>query len=259
MKKSNKTILIIMIVIVFLSLLFFFTIGRKLIKNSKINDMIIVGNDAVFKKDGNKWRNVPFKDISKYNWKQYYTYIDNSYFGQYYLYNSEKWYLFEDKNKALNYEGDLLALSGNIKYKVVNFTLHDIEDTTYVKQVLKDHHLDENSTLTSSSYVDIDINNDGNKERIYTISNQFPLEDVGNTYFSFIFMIDHNRIIYLYEKVKEEVDPYSGCKPYINNIIDVDEDDRYEIILGCGYYSTNGIHYKMYQFKNGKFNLLVSN
>lgn len=259
MKKSTKISALIIIVIVLLAGLFFLTIGRNLIKNAKEENIILVGNGAIFRKNGTKWNSASFEDINLYNWKEYYTYIDHSYYGNYNLYFNDKWYLFKGKNQAVNYEGDLLALRGNIKYKVVDFTLHDIEDFENPKRVLTENHLPADSILTSSYYVNIDIDHDGNRETIYTISNKFPMEDVGDTSFSFIFMIKNNKVIYLYKNIEPLTDVYSGCMPYINTIIDIDEDNRYEIIMGCSYYSNNGVKYGMYEFTEDKFKLLVSN
>lgn len=260
MKKSNKSIIIFIVLLIGLSTIFMLTIGVKLIKDNKNKDVIIVGNEAIFEKQDNKWVNISFADINNYNWKKYYTYIDNQYYGYYSLYNNEKWYLFKDKNQAVNYNGDLLALNGETRYKVVQFNLHDIENKDYITKVLNDNNIKDDSELSSSSVVYVDIDNDGEKEPIYTISNKFSMEDVGNTYFSFIFMVKNDKIIYLYKKLEKDLDSsYSGCKPYINSILDVDEDDQYELILSCGYYSNNGIRHSLYKFKEGVFKLLVSN
>ncbi|MCI8346661.1 MAG: hypothetical protein HFJ12_01765 [Bacilli bacterium] len=259
MKKSTRITVLIMVVIVLLTGLFFLTIGQHLIKREKEENIILVGNGAIFHKNGTEWNHVSFEDINLYNWKEYYTYIDHSYYGNYNLYFNEKWYLFKGKNQAVNYEGDLLALRGNIKYKVVDFTLYDIEDFTDAKRVLKENNLPVDSVLTSSYYINTDIDNDGNKEIIYTISNKFPMEDVGDTSFSFIFMVKDNRVIYLYKNIEPLNDVYSGCQPYINNLIDINEDNHYEIIVGCSYYSNNGVKYGMYEFTGDKFKLLVSN
>lgn len=259
MKKSTKISILIMIAIVLLTGLFFLTIGQKLIKMEKEENIILVDNEAIFRKNGTEWNPVSFEDVNLYNWKEYYTYIDHSYYGNYNLYFNEKWYLFKGKNQAVNYEGDLLALRGNIKYKVVDFILYDIEDFTDAKRVLKENNLPVDSVLTSSYYINRDIDHDGNKEVIYTISNKFPMEDVGDTSFSFIFMIKDNRVIYLYKNIEPLNDVYSGCQPYINNLIDINEDNHYEIIMGCSYYSNNGVKYGMYEFTGDKFKLLVSN
>lgn len=261
MKKLNKTSLISIFVLLILASIFFFTIGKNLIENNKINNVIIIDNNAIFKEQGNnKWKNISFNKITNYNWKKYNTYIDNSYYGKYYLYNNEKWYLFKDKTKAVNYDGNLLALGGNIKYKVVNFTTYDIEDYTYVKKVLNDNEISEKVFLTSDSLISIDINNDGIKESIYTISNKFSTENDSDIQFSFVFMVKNNKIIYLYKNIEKNQDNiYVGCKPYINSILDINEDNKYEIILSCSYYSNNGIEHKMYKYENQEFKMLVSN
>ncbi len=260
MKKTNKIIFIIIVLLIGLSIFFFCYYGIDLIKKVTNSNTIIVGDNAIFKEEGGKWSNISFDHIDKYNWKKYYTYVDNVYFGNYYLYNDDKTYLFEENNSPVNYNGNLLALKGDIKYKVVQFSTHDISNKDYVNKVLKDNDIKQDSILTSQSVIYVDIDNDQKKEEIYTISNKFALEDVGSTYFSFVFMIKNKKIIYLYKNIEKDAqDSYSGCKPYINSILDIDEDNQYEIILSCGYYSNNGIRHRMYKFKDGMFKLLVSN
>lgn len=258
MKKDKKVSIFILIFLLLGSIIFFATIGIKLITKNNDN-VIIIGGSGGFKKINSRWVGMYSKnDLKSYNGKKLNIYLDNSYFGKYKIFYDDKWYLFKNNNTPVNYEGNMLALSGSIKYKVFNFDMHDIEDTTYVKKALKENDLSEDSTLTYSYYIDIDLNNDGKDERIYTISNKFPYEDIGNISFSYIFMIKDEKIIYLYKNKEELDDIYSGCNPYINSFIDIDEDDKPEIIVGCSYYSVEGTKYNLYKFNNYMFKPLVS-
>lgn len=52
---------------------------------------------------------------------------------------------------------------------------------------------------------------------------------------------------------------YDSCKIYLQNIIDLDNDNKYELITGCGYYSNNGVINNIYTLKNKEYKLLISN
>ena len=52
---------------------------------------------------------------------------------------------------------------------------------------------------------------------------------------------------------------FNGCKPYFNSFIDVDNDSRYEFILNCAEYSTNGVSRMLYKYDNNEFKILISN
>ena len=261
MKKDKKAAIFILIFLIAGAIIFFLTIGVDLINSNE--NIIIIGDSGGFKKINNsRWVRINTRDelkslssnVSKFN-----IYVDNSYFGKYKLFYDDKWYLFKNGNTPVNYNGNMLALSGSIKYKIANFTTHDIEDKTYVNRVLKENNISEDSILTYSYYTDIDLNNDGVLERIYTISNKFPYEDIGSLSFSYIFMIKNDKIIYLYKNKEELDDVYSGCNPYISNLIDIDEDNKLEVIIGCSYYSVEGTKYNLYKFNGYMFKPLVSN
>lgn len=259
MKKDKKVAIFILIFLIVGASIFFLTIGIDLLNKSSEN-IIIIGNSGGFKKVNSRWVHINTKnELKSLGGNKFNVYVDNSYFGNYNLLYDDKWYLFKNDDTPVNYNGNMLALSGSIKYKVANFTTHDIEDKTYVNRVLRENNISEDSILTYSYYTDIDLNNDGVLERIYTISNKFPYEDVGNLSFSYIFMLKNDKIIYLYKNKEEIDDVYSGCNPYISNLIDIDEDNKLEVIIGCSYYSVEGTKYNLYKFNDYMFKSLVSN
>lgn len=259
MKKDKKVAIFILIFLIVGAIIFFLTIGIDLLNKSSEN-IIIIGNSGGFKKVNSRWVHINTKnELKSLSGNKFNVYVDNSYFGNYNLLYDDKWYLFKNDDTPVNYNGNMLALSGSIKYKVANFTTHDIEDKTYVNRVLRENNISEDSILTYSYYTDIDLNNDGVLERIYTISNKFPYEDVGNLSFSYIFMLKNDKIIYLYKNKEEIDDVYSGCNPYISNLIDIDEDNKLEVIIGCSYYSVEGTKYNLYKFNDYMFKSLVSN
>lgn len=261
MSKTRKRYLKIIFVFLIIGTICFFLFGLNSFKSQLEKNVIIIDNDATFKRKNNKWYSLTSStDLKSYNWTKFSVFENNKYLGKYYLVNSGEWYLFDSDKNAKNYNGNLLALGGNTNYQVLDYELVDSTDNSYINQVLEDNNVDVNSSLTSNYQIDFDIDNDGTKESLYVISNRFPLDPVtSNKYFGFVFLVKNNKIINLYEDVTMTDDSYSGCKPYITSILDVDNDKKYEVILSCAYYSNSGNKHKLYKFNDDEFNLLVSN
>lgn len=256
--KTKKRYIKIIIIMILLSIIFLLTIGLKLIEKENEIDLIVLDNNVILKKENNKWSSIKQEsELKKYNWNMLHIFVDNKYLGKYNIYFNEKFYLFDKDRNAVNYNGDLIAFSNN-SYKLVNFTTSDITNNYYVDKILSDYKLD-NTSLTSQYYIDLDIDNDNINEQIFVVSNKFPIDNVTqNTYFSFIFLVDKKEIIMIYKNIEQTDDSYSGCKPYINNILDINDDNKYEIILNCAHYSTGQIDSLMYEYKRKKFNLIIS-
>ncbi len=259
MKKSNKKYLFVFIIIIVFSVAVFILYGFDSSKNKKMDPTIIIDNDAIFKFNGVRWVELNDNEIDSLSWKKYKVYTDSAYFGKYYLVNQNKWYLFDDNNNAVNYEGSFIALDNSHKYKVINIKQNDITDTSYVEKVLTENNINTDISISSSSVIAVDIDNDGKNEYIYTISNRFSEKKKEEKYFGFIFMVKNNKVYYIYSNSSKEDDIYDGCMPYVNSIIDVDNNNKYEYIISCAYYSNNGVEQGLYNFDNANFNLLVSN
>lgn len=257
MKSKRKVYIIVIVVMILLSSLFFLVFGLDMIEKKNEDSTLIVG-DTSFRNKGGKWTNSSLDTEKKEsNWKLFQTYVDNEYFGEYYLYFSDKWYLFSKDKKAVNYDGELLAFN-NKKYKVFDYDLKEIEDYSDVNIILEENGISFIPNYTSNYYIDLDIDYDGKDERLYLISNLFPLDPVDDKiFFSIVFLKKGDKIIKLYEK-KEE-DAFSGCSASISGILDLDWDNKYEIVLKCSYYSTNGTDFSLYNFSKGSFHKLVSN
>ena len=74
------------------------------------------------------------------------------------------------------------------------------------------------------------------------------------------------------EKVKKEIEKYeelkkyvekanygNGCKPYIRTFLDINDDDKHELILTCAKYSVQEPEDMLFQLNKEKFDLLISN
>ncbi len=245
----------IIVVVISLSLLFFVTIGINLIKNENNFDYIAINEKLVISKKNNKWKVIK-KNLKKYSWNFYSVYVDHEYFGRDYLYFNDQIYLFDKDKMALNYNGSFIAFNKK-EYKDVNFTTKESTDNTILESVLKKNKLDSKQEYTSNYYIDIDIDNDGKNEQLYVVSNRFPIDSIhAKKYFGFIYLVDDNKVNVLYSSVSNTTDSYSGCKPYIRNIIN--KEKSYYIVTECATYSEGVVNLSLYEYRNGAFDKKIS-
>ena len=255
---KKRYIVILIIVIVYFTV-FFLLYGRAELKYSKLKTTLIIGDNTIWQLDEKKWYNiVNNKDMGNLNWQEFTVFVDNEKLGNYKIVYDDKWYLFDKKRNPISYSGNLIAYSANYEMKVKNFSQEKISDYTKVNEVLSENNITANQELTSNTLISVDIDNDGIDEKIYVAGNVFPMETDPEYIFSVVFM-EKNDIIYPIYKSIEKNKNFNGCKPYINSIIDVDDDNKYEIILSCSQYSTEGTIDMLYRFNNDKFSIIVTN
>ena len=70
-------------------------------------------------------------------------------------------------------------------------------------------------------------------------------------------MVKNNKITMLYKNIEKTKKSYSGCKPYVRNIIKVPDNDKDFMILDCAYYSDNGTESMLYGYKKGKIQKII--
>ena len=261
MKKTNKIIIIIIVVVVIYCLiLFFFLGGSKRISKEKNDVVLIVDQSTMWTYSKKHWTNVTLDEsVEKLNWLKYNVYVDDKKIGNYYMwYDNSEWYLFDKDRNSINYDGELFAYNSNYDIKINKFDVKDINDFSYVEEVLKRNKLNniDTSEYVVSSQVDIDIDNDGNEEEFYIISNSsIALGDKNN--FSIIFMVKDDKIYNVYSEINKSS---STCLPYISKFIDIDEDNKLELIVGCDSLNVNGNKKFLYKFTDeNKYKIIISN
>ncbi len=258
--KSKKTYIIILVVLAVYFLVLYLTWGRENIKKNKSETTIIVGDSTIWNKSGQKWLNLTIdSSIDTLNWQEFEVFEDNLKIGKYNLWHDDKWYVFDKNKNAISVAGKLLAFKGNFNLQVKEFEEKNITDFSVVNQVLTENGLNITSELTSQVQVDFDIDNDNITESFYLISNVFPLDFNPEVIFSIVFMVKDNNIYYLYKDVQNNKGVNEGCKPYIYSILDVNNDNDYEIILSCGKYSNKKPLDMLYDFSTEGFKILISN
>jgi len=237
----------------------FLALGVNNIKKSKYDTTLIVGNSAVWTYKDKRWFNLTsLSEIEHFNWEEFNVFSNNEKIGNYYLWYSDEWYLFDKEKNAINIDGDLFAYQANHDINILSFTEEEITDDTYVNYVLQENDLSLSSQFTTKYKLSFDFDNDGEVEDFYVISNAFPLDFDPEKVFSFVFMVKNDYIYYLYNDISSNRS-FNGCKPFVKNVLDVDNDNIYEMILGCGRYSVSEEVDMLYKFIDDSFKIVISN
>lgn len=259
MKKGYFRYIVLIVIVVLFGIGMYVIFGIDEGKERKASSILIVGDNAVFQYASRNWMRLSSQSsISNLNWQKFKTYVNNEYFGDYLVWNSDKWYLFDDDRNAVSYQGNLFAYQAEFDMRILPFSTTSITDYTYPKQVLEEHGLDPNSSYTLDNLVTFDFDGDGVLEEFYVISNVFSIDTFPEKYFSFVFMVDNEKIYMMYEDVDVN-DGVNGCRPNIYTVGDFDNDSFFEIIVNCSEYSVQGSVVMLYEWDNEAFKIVISN
>ncbi len=111
------------------------TIKNNTTSSAASNYYLIVGNylNAVFDEKNMKWSEVDNEEYSE----KFETYVDNVYYGRYYLIYGTVWNLFDDQKNFVKYNGDIIAHSINFNVKVKKYQELKITDNNVLGEVKK--------------------------------------------------------------------------------------------------------------------------
>ena len=260
--RSKKTYIILIIILLIFAITMYFLVAKNNIKEEKTITTLIVGDTSIWNYTNKEWVNVENPiTIDKLNWLDFNVFENNKYKGKYKVWNdTEKWYYFDKNNNPITTDGNIFSYKSNYEIKVKDFMEKQLEakDKEYINHVLEENNLSISSKFTSNYKVELDYDSDSIIETFYIITNAFPTEFVPDQIFSIVFMAKENNIYYLYKEIDDNR-VNNGCKPYINTILDLNDDGVDELILSCGRYSENGIVDMLYKFEDNEFKIKISN
>lgn len=245
MEDINKKKLIInsiiIIAIVFLCLIVYLVFNKE--NNSKY---LMVGDYLLWQQINGKWEqltSIPEKFIDN----KFTLYHDNTKNEDVIVQNSNnKWYYFDKNYNQLNYE-NFRGLTLNIDVEFPNYQIEiaDQNDEKYINEI-KTHFI----TNTVGNYytykVNLDFDNDGKKETLYTTTN-YTFDIVNYKFNSAFYMVKNGKIEQIIEKSEM---PYNFI-----SVLNIDEDKNYEIIMGYDIKNMPALNscYKLYKLENNKW------
>ncbi len=223
---------------------------------------MIIGNSTVWKYKDNKWMESNLNKLKRLSFKEAYVYngynqiLENAYLNL----TKDGLEIYSKNYENIEMNSNVLSVIGPKKVKVGNLEMMDTiteYDEQYINDVLNKYSIDIsiNNMLTYKNV--IDINNDGNEDYLFNISN-FYTEGEKDVAFSIIFCVINNNIK-IVDKVIVDVNKELSEKAiYLTNIIDYNEDNIYEIIVNKTRYGDirNDCH-AMYKYVNGKYEKII--
>lgn len=195
-------------------------IGIKLFSNEMY---LYMGNNIRWHYSDKKWENlennIPYNNFMVYNT------LENEYAGKYDIkYENENWYI-KKKNYEL-FDKPAIMFKGNKKLNIISYQENYDLDNSEVKALLNHLNLDMNNY--TGYYIDIDLDNDDEIERIYCLTNSEIIGINENIYYSLIYVKDGNQYIEVsLEKSNERFD----TTYWISSIIDLNNDNKYELLV----------------------------
>ena len=255
MNKNNKVYIVLIILLIAFFFAMYFLVGKKEIQKQKEELTLLLGEETVWVYQNQNWIDNT-QNKNDYNWKKFQVFLDGKYQDEYYVWHDDKWYIFDDNKQPINYTENIIALRSNFDVNLKTFTSEEIEKDNIVFKILKDKGISENVDLTTCTQTKVDIDNDGKNESIYIVSNVFPMDFDPDTIFSLVYMEKDGNIYEIYSK-EEKNDYNNGVKPYINSIIDVDNDGEFEIVISYAGYSVEKIENHLYKFINKQFKEII--
>lgn len=251
MKEKRKYIIVFVLLASYILIILLFN-GKNIMRENFDTSYIMISPSTQWKFEKGTWTTV--ENIVEYSMKSFQTYVNSKPFGKYNVTYNDKFYLFNEKRDSIHYNGDLLAIKGSIPIGVIKFTKEEIsKDHPIIKKALDEKKINATNNITASI---IKINIDGKEEQFYIVNNVF-LTEPGENSFALLFTIKENKKIYIYEKIEPYEKTLEMCIPYIQNIIDIDKDKKYEIIIGCEYYSDNGICHTLFDNEAEEYKRII--
>lgn len=222
--KSLSKIMIVLIAYLVIMLIIFLPSYLRLRKEK----LYIVTNNYKIKYEYGKWK----KMDDNSNKEEYSFYEKGKFIGKYNAILLNKIFLYNDLNKEIDYDGYILGYRGSLKfsfYEIENNAEINENDKHYIDLVLEELKLNRNSSLSFFQKKEIDINNDGIQEILYSINN-YSMEENSKEKFSIIFMVVNDKISIIAKEITNDENLYASKLFSIESIFDIKNDKKLELL-----------------------------
>ena len=224
------------------------------INPDKINyKMLIIDNISTWGYYDDKWYNLSPENIEE---EKYNVYINQDYYGDFYLKFGTVWNLFDNNKNFINYSGNLLAFSDNFNINVQKFDLLEVSITEINEiSTILNYDIDFES-LTTNEVVNIDLDKNGINDKIVNVSN-LDANSIQKKYFNLCYVVLNNEIQILINENVDEKMLLLYPKYNIEYILSFSNNEYYSFIMQEGYFSeVDSTKNNLYAFSNNKYTKL---
>lgn len=221
--------------------------------NSK-NDYVIINDKDIFKITNNKWTKINKRNINRLSFSNSYSLIGDKFIGKTYLNsNKDNFEIYDSAYQKIDATDTLITLNTKKEIEDIKiakqYNAFDDVDMQNVNNILKRYSLDDESFSVTLKYI-TDLNNDGEDDIIYSISNFYD-QDNRSKAFSLIFSSINNNIEMIDEVIVDSADEYSTSTIYLKSVLDIDQDNNYELIISNASYGNDNNCYSIYRYDTG--------
>ena len=245
--KVSKTIIFVLIAYLVVLLCMYLP---AYIRNQKERIYIITDEFKIKYTYGN-WSNITNSD--DYKVEEFKFYEDGKDIGEYKTIYSNRFYLY-DNGKQVKYSGTLFGYRGTLDLEYLDAKIIDsIEDSDkeIITKVFNDNSIPVDFNFNLYQKINYDLNNDGNTDSIYCISNYY-MDDM-EKYYSIIFTNIDGKINIVDKIITDYDGTYDEPMFKLSNLIDIRDDNKYELLYMNNYFSQSGTDcVKMYNVTKNK-------
>lgn len=250
---NNKKVYITLIVIIIIYLGIVLGLYKLGIFDNK-NSYIIFNDKTILSIEKNKYTYMNDNDII--NKKKFAVYDYNEYLGEYNVKIDDNTYkVYDDNYNLVKFKTSFIAIyspKNKVKMNTNKKESLSQEDFDILKKVLSENNIENYTYLLTAEKRQVKI--DENKYiYVYNVSNSSIINN-DNKYFSIIFTVDNNQYNVLKINVVDK-EEYNNSKIYsIEAIIDMNNDEKDEIVINTFISSQNGTTEKeIYTYSDNKY------
>ena len=238
--RKNKTYIIVIGLLV-IYLIVFRLVSLAINKENSKYANIVVDGINIWEYNESNWR-VVSEDEFKEKEQIFDLYSSSEYYGDYTVkVNNKKLYAFDDKYKSLQYDDTVLAINSNYDIDVYFFEYSEVleQDNNILAGFINSDYVSKIKKIT------LDVNANEVEECFYVVD----YYDSTDVLFTEIYYYDGK----LKEIIKNNGSMYSVYD--IDYILDINDDDKYELIVSSSYF--NVVSYKIYKLDGKNYKLFL--
>lgn len=247
--EDNKRKIFIVVILLVIVLVGVGLVIKNIFFQSSHN-YLFIKDTMLWEQNGDKWKQL--NETNDDIFKQKYTLYDgvNSTKDVKLQKEENGWYYFSNNYKQIK-PTNLRGLSniGSIKFANYKQNFATQNDTEYITEALSQINVNMIDGYYTSK-VTLDFDNDGNEESVYITSN-YSFDFVNYKIYTVVYQVINGKVTQIIDKAQDL--PYNFFE-----ILDIDNDGKYEMILTYGVQNqpTLSSCYKMYKLNSGKWEVI---
>lgn len=215
------------------------------------NDYVIINDKDIFKVTNSKWTKINKRNIDRLSFSNSYSLDGDNFVGKTYINsNKDNFEIYDSEYQKINIADTLITLNTKKDIKDIKtakqYNTFGDDDMVNVNSILKRYSLNDETFNVTLKYV-TDLNNDGEDDIIYSISNFYD-QDNKSKVFSLIFSSINDNIEMIDEVIVDVAEEYSSNTIYLKSVVDIDQDNNYELIISNTTYGNDNSCYSIYRY-----------